>query len=97
MNEELELSKRVLISNDKKFVVDEIEFYKFIDECPLCKVHFRNFKVNAIVRADIFYTKDDVYKEEIKFVLAGIPFKECWNYDIPPNFFQLKRLKNNAF
>ena len=89
-----DLSKYFLDLKNQKIGVSKVKFYKLIDNYSFWKVHFETLTIDAIIRGDILHNQGDIHKEEIKFNIVGIQFRECWNYDIPPTYFQLIRFKN---
>ena len=89
------LSNCFLVLKNQKIAINKVGFYKLIDNYPFWKVHFEGLTNDIIVREDILPNQEDVHEEEINFSIVGIQFRECWNYDIPPTYFQLIRLKKD--
>ena len=89
------LSKCVLVFKSENIYICRVEFYKLIDDQRFWRVYFKSLDINVIIREDVLITHEDIYEDEIRFSLVGISFHECWNYDIPPNYYQLVRLKRD--
>ena len=89
------LSKCFLVEKNEKIAIRGIEFYKHIYNHPFWKVHFNNVHMNTIIRDDALPTKFDVNKEEIKYTLIRIPYRECKNNNIPLEYHQLIHLKKD--
>ena len=89
------LSKCVLVLKSEKIGIDRVELYKLIDEQRFWRVYFKSLDINVIIREDVLIAHEDINEEEIRFSLVGISSQECWNYDIPPNYYQLVRLKRD--
>ena len=89
------LSNCFLVLKNQKIGINNVKFYKLIDNFTFWKVNFEGLTIDVIVREDILPNQEDADEEEINFSIVGIQFRECWNYDIPPTYFQLIRLKKD--
>ena len=89
------LSNCFLVFKNQKIGINKVGFYKLIDNYPFWKVYFKGLTIDIIAREDILPNQEDIHEEEIIFSIVGIQFRECWNYDIPPTYFQLIRLKKD--
>ena len=89
------LSKCFLVLRNQKISISDVKFYKLINNQLFWKISFNDLSIDVIVRDDRLHNQEDSWEEEINFSIIGIQFRECWNYDIPPTYFQLIRLKRD--
>lgn len=84
------------MSNHRRIKVLGVEFYRIIYNHPFWRVLLAENIGSVLVREDILPCEDSDSLEEIKYTVKGIPYRECKEENIPLQYLQMIRIKNDS-